>query len=147
MITNKLREFVDVVMEVGQITDADVSRLAREVLGEAIMSHDVIDVLVALDRAVKVPNTNWADFLTATTVDYAVWTSRPTGMVDAELARWLITTLSISDGPTDTGMRIAFEVVREAERCDEILITFAMGKAGLRARQDFSRCDTVLLVA
>ncbi len=44
-------------------------------------------------------------------------------------------------------MRIAFEVVREAERCDEALIAFAMGKAGLKARQDFSKSDAALLVA
>jgi hypothetical protein len=44
-------------------------------------------------------------------------------------------------------MRIAFEVVREAERCDEELISFAMRKASLPARQDLSRSDKALLIA
>ncbi len=147
MICNELRDFVDVVLESRQICDADVNRLARDILADGVLCHEVIDVLVALDRAVATPNANWAEFLVATTVDYVVWTSRPTGLVDRALAHWLVTTLSIGDGPTANAMRIAFEVVREAERCDEILISFAMGKAGLRARQDYSRSEAALLIA
>jgi hypothetical protein len=61
-----------------------------------------------------------------------VWTSRPTGVVNRDLAQWLMTTLTVGEGPTSNAMRIAFEVVREAERCDEELISFAMRKASLR---------------
>jgi hypothetical protein len=147
MISNELREFVDHVLEQRRIDEHDVQKLDRDILGENVMSHEIIDVLVALDRTVETQTAAWADFLVTTTVDYVVWTCRPTGVVNRELAQWLLTTLSIGDGPTANAMRIAFEVVREAERCDEGLIAFAMGKAGLKARQDYSVSAGALLVA
>ncbi len=147
MIGNDLRDFVEQILETHQICDADVQRLARTILPDGAISHEVIDVLVALDRAVATPNANWVEFLVATTVDYVVWTSRPTGIISRDLAQWLITTLSIGEGPTENAMRIAFEVVREADRCDEILISFAMGKGSLKARQDLSRSNVALLAS
>ena len=147
MIGNDLREFVDQILETHQICDVDVHRLARTILPHGAISHEVIDVLVALDRAVGTPNANWAEFLVATTVEYVVWTNRPTGIISRDLAQWLITTLSIGEGPTETAMRIAFEVVREADRCDETLISFAMGKGSLKSRQDLSRSNMALLAS
>ncbi len=147
MIGNDLRDFVERILESHQICDEDVQNLARTILPHGAISHEVIDVLVALDRAVSTPNANWAEFLVATTVDYVVWTSRPTGIINRDLAQWLMTTLSIGEGPTETAMRIAFEVVREADRCDETLISFAMGKGSLKARQDLSRSNMALLAS
>ena len=147
MISNDIREFVDRVLESRQISDADVQKLSFELLANRMISHETIDVLVALDRTIMTPNANWSEFLVATAVDHVVWASRPTGVVTRELAQWLIATLSVGEGPTDNAMRIAFEVVREAERCDEMLISFAMGKAGLKARKDLCRTEAALLVA
>jgi hypothetical protein len=147
MITNELRDFVDAVLEKRMIDGDDVKKLIREIMVDGAQNHETIDVLVALDRAVTSADANWAEFLVATAVEYVVWTCRPTGVVTRDMSQWLMTTLSIGDGPTPTAMRIAFEVVREAERCDETLITFAMGKAGLKARQDFSQSGMALLVA
>ena len=147
MICNELREFVDHVLEKRQICDADVNKLARDILPEGASSQDVVDVLVALDRVIATPNANWAAFLVATSVDFVVWTSRPTGIVNRDVAQWLMASLTVGEGPTSNAMRIAFEVVREAERCDEELISFAMRKASLPARQDLSRSDKALLIA
>lgn len=145
MIATNIREFVDCVLDKRQILDADVSHLANIIMADAVVSHDVVDVLLALDRVIQTPNANWSEFLVSTVVDHVVWASRPTGIVTRELAHWLVATLSVGEGPTPNAMRIAFEVVREAERCDEVLITFAMNRAGLKARQDFSRSDAALL--
>jgi hypothetical protein len=147
MITNELRDFVDAVLEKRTISSDDVKKLLREIMPNGAADHETVDVLVALDRAVTSADANWAEFLVATVVEYVVWTCRPTGTVSREMSQWLVTTLSIGEGPTANAMRIAFEVVREAERCDETLITFAMGKAGLKARQDFSQSGMALLVA
>lgn len=147
MVSAELRDFVDAVLEQHSIGEDDVRKLARDILNNGAMSNETIDVLFALDRAVPTAHPNWAEFLVATAVDYIVWTTRPTGVVSRETAQWLVTSLSIGDGPTTNAMRIAFEVVREAERCDEMLITFAMGKAGLKARQDLSRSEAALLIA
>ena len=147
MICSELRDFVDHVLEQRDIGDADVNKLARDILPDGAGSQDVIDVLVALDRAMATPKASWSAFLVATVVDFVVWTSRPTGVVNRDLAQWLMASLTVGEGPTSNAMRIAFEVVREAERCDEELISFAMRKASLPARQDLSRSDKALLIA
>ncbi|TCR62051.1 hypothetical protein [Bosea sp. BK604] len=134
MIGHELREFVDRVMDRHAIDDEDVKMLQREIFADCVMSRDVIDVLIALDRAVPNSTASFADYLVALTVDFAVWESRPTGLIDREKAHWLVTTLAAGDGPTATARRIAFEVVREAERCDELLLAFAMRKGALSAQ-------------
>lgn len=135
MIGHELREFVDRVMDQRAIGDEDVNMLQRDILSEAVMTRDVIDVLVALDRAVPESCAAFADYLIALTVDYAVWECRPTGMIDRDKAHWLVTTLGAGEGPTPTAHRIAFEIVREAERCDEELLGFAMSRGSQAVRR------------
>lgn len=128
MIGHKLREFVDRVIDNHAIDEADVSILRDDVFADEVMTRDAVDVLVALERAVPKACAAFADYLVAVVVDFAVWDSRPTGVIDRDKAHWLMTSLSAGDGPTATARRIAFEIVREAERCDEALIGFAMQK-------------------
>ena len=132
MIGHELREFVDHVMDRRVIDDEDVRVLQREILHEVVMTRDIIDVLVALDRAVADKSPLFADVLLAFSIDFAVWESRPTGRIDRDKAHWLVTTLSAGDGPTPLAQKIAFEVVREAESCDEALVSFALRKADAR---------------
>ncbi len=128
MIGHELREFVDRVMDRLTIDDEDVKYLQRDILEDAVLTRDVIDVLVALDRAVPERCEAFGDYLVGVVVDFAVWQNRPTGFVDRDKAHWLVTTLSAGEGPTSTARRIAFEIVREAERCDEVLLGFALDK-------------------
>lgn len=132
MIGHELREFVDHVMDRHVIDDEDVRILQREILHEVVLTRDIIDVLVALDRAVADKSPLFADVLLAFCVDFSVWESRPTGRIDRDKAHWLVTTLSAGDGPTPLAQKIAFEVVREAESCDEALVGFALRKADAR---------------
>jgi hypothetical protein len=132
MIGHELREFVDHVMDRRVIDDEDVRILQREILHEVVLTRDIIDVLVALDRAVADKSPLFADVLLAFCVDFSVWESRPTGKIDRDKAHWLVTTLSAGDGPTPLAQKIAFEVVREAESCDEALVSFALRKADAR---------------
>ncbi len=132
MIGHELREFVDHVMDRRVIDDEDVRILQREILHEVVLTRDIIDVLVALDRAVADKSPLFADVLLAFCVDFSVWESRPTGRIDRDKAHWLVTTLSAGDGPTPLAQKIAFEVVREAESCDEALVSFALRKADAR---------------
>jgi len=132
MIGHELREFVDRVMDRHAIDDEDVGILQREILPEMVLSRDVIDVLIALDRAVADKSPLFGDVLLAFCVDFAVWESRPTGRIDRDKAHWLVTTLAAGEGPTPLAQKIAFEIVREAESCDEVLIGFALRKADAR---------------
>jgi hypothetical protein len=132
MIGHELREFVDRVMDRRAIDDQDVKMLQREILSDIVLTRDIIDVLVALDRAVAKSCAAFADYLVALTVDFAVWENRPTGVIDRDKAHWLATTLSAGEGPTATAQRIAFEIVREAEHCDELLLSFAFAKGAAK---------------
>lgn len=139
MIGHQLREFVDRVMDKGAIDDEDVKMLQRGILDDGVMTREVVDVLVALDRAVSTRCEEFADYLVALIVDHVVWESRPTGLVDRETAQWLVTTLSVGEGPTPTARRIAFEIVREAERCDELLLGFTLNRGAESPRGGIER--------
>jgi len=136
MMDHELREFVDRVMDRRAINDEDVKMLQRNILGDIVVTRDIIDVLVALDRAVLQSCQAYADYLVALVVDFAVWENRPTGVIDRDKAHWLVTTLSAGEGPTKTAQRIAAEIVREAEHCDETLLAFAFAKG---AAKDMAR--------
>ncbi|KRE14989.1 hypothetical protein ASE63_17205 [Bosea sp. Root381] len=129
MIALQLREFVDLVLDRGAINIDDVKFFQRDIVADAVLTRDDIDVLIALDRAVPRRCEAFADLLVALTVDFAVWQNRPTGYIDRDKAYWLVTTLSAGEGPTPTARRIAAEIVREAEGCDETLLTFAFDTA------------------
>jgi hypothetical protein len=140
MIKNSLRTFVDTVLDNKAITSDDVCRLRREVLADGILCREEADVLIALDRAVPQAGQDFRDFVVASVVDFAVWTSRPTGYVDRDTARWLATSLSCGSGPTPTALRIGFEVVKEAQQVDEALLAFVLrgqqrGAAGVASAQ------------
>lgn len=128
MMDHELREFVDRVMDRHVISEEDVKMLQRDILADMVMTRDIVDLLIALDRAVPQSSPAYADYLVALAVNFAVWENRPTGVIDRDKAHWLVTTLSVGDGPTETAQRIASEIVREAEHCDEALLVFAFAK-------------------
>ncbi|MGL4729293.1 MAG: hypothetical protein ACRCWO_11100 [Bosea sp. (in: a-proteobacteria)] len=135
MMNNALRRFVEDVLDKRQLDENDVKQLNQVVMPDGLASRDEIDVLVALDRAIPGACEAFGEWLTAMTVDFAVWQSRPTGHVTREQAHWLVATLSVGEGPTATAARIAFEIVREAESCDETLVTFAMRNDMAKGRE------------
>jgi hypothetical protein len=139
MISNILREFVDCVLDKKSITEADLHQLQRVILVDGAINRETVDVLVALDRAIPQCCEGWSDYLVATTVEFAVWTARPTGIVEKEAANWLVTSLSAGEGPTANAMQIAFEIVREADRCDEMLMSFAMRRGAGAGSRKMSR--------
>lgn len=126
MIKNSLRTMIDQILEKRLISDDDVRLLQRDILPNGPVTIEDVDVLIALDRAVPRAVDRWADYLVASVVDHVVWASRPTGYVDAATARWLVASLTAGSGPTPNAVRIAFEIVREAEQVDEALTAFVM---------------------
>jgi hypothetical protein len=132
MIKVSLHSFVDRVMETRVISADDVRVLQREIFVDGLVSREEADVLIALDRAVAKADPTFADFLVRAVVDFAVWGARPTGYVDQDGARWLTQSLSCGAGPTEAAARIAFEIVREAQQVDEILLAYAMRTAHVR---------------
>lgn len=133
MIKNSLYVFVEGVLEAKRIREQDVRLLQREILKDGIASREEADVLIALDRAIETADPAWAKYLVGAVVDFVVWASRPTGIVDGDKARWLTASLGCGAGPTQTAARIAFEVCKEAERTDWVLVAFAMRCAERRS--------------
>lgn len=126
MIKASLENFVNHLVGAGEITLSDVRRLQRDILPDGVESRDEADVLIALDRAIATKHAAWSAFAIQNVTDYVVWTSRPTGYVDADTATWLVASLGAGRGPTAVAEAIAFEVVREAERADAALVAFVM---------------------
>jgi hypothetical protein len=126
MSDRSLRAFVAHATDAGRIGSEDVQDLQRNVLPDGVMSREDADLLIALDRSVSDKDPAWAEFLIEAVVAFTVWTTRPTGYVDAETARWLTDSLDGGAGATETAKRIAFEVVREAELVDEALLIFVL---------------------
>ncbi|KAB1076274.1 hypothetical protein [Methylobacterium planeticum] len=126
MINVSLQNFCNRTVAAGRLTAADVRILSRELLPEGITGRDEADMLIALERVVTHAGTAFADMLVAAIVDFSVWGERPTGYVDRDTARWLAASIGNGNGPTATGARIAFEVVREAQSSDEALVAFAL---------------------
>jgi hypothetical protein len=126
MIKNSLREFIDYSLDSGIIGENEVARLHREILPDDLTSREEAEVLVSLDRAVLRKCEMWNDAFVRLLVDFAVWASRPTGKIDREMATWLVTTLGAGSGPTQNGIKAAFEIVREAQQVDDVLTAFVM---------------------
>jgi hypothetical protein len=126
MINLSLQVFCNRIVAAGRITHQDVLVLTRHVLPDGLTSRDEADMLIALDRCVTATDDAFADYLVASVVDFAVWGERPTGYIDADVARWLVASLRNGSGPTLVAARIAREVVREAQTSDEALIAFAL---------------------
>jgi hypothetical protein len=124
MIKNSLHEFSEGLLEAKAIGEDDVAFLYRDVLPYNLTTREEADVLIALDRALPHQCALWSDALVALIVDFVVWVSRPTGLVDADLAKWLVASLEAGGGPTLNGLRVAFEVIREADHVDAALLAF-----------------------
>jgi hypothetical protein len=124
MIKNSLREFSEQLLEAKAISEEDVRFLCRDILPYNLTSRQEAEILIALDRALPQQCQLWGDILASLIVDFAVWVSRPTGIVDADLANWLVSSLGAGSGPTLNALRVAVAVMREAERVDEALLAF-----------------------
>ena len=53
-----------------------------------------------------------------------MWGLRPTGVINAETANWLLTALTIGD-PTPTALRILEEIAASAHEVDPTLLLYA----------------------
>ena len=111
----------------GRITADDVKALQREILPGGVASREEADLLLALDYSTRRGDPRFTDWLVAALVDFAVWGERPTGRVDAQMARWLASWLT--QAPNATSRRLAREIMREAQDVDAALLAGVAGEA------------------
>ena len=122
MINDQLRAVIDRALDRDCISVEDVRELQREVFEHGLTCREEANVLAALDRAVPTADPLWAKFFITSLVEFVVWTSRPTGYVDNETARWLVTALMPMDRATANAHRAALEILREAQQVDEEIL-------------------------
>ena len=120
MINSSLQGFVKKVQKAGRISFGDVKRLQRDILPDGISSRDEAELLLTLDRIVSRADRSFADWLVAMMVDFVVWGTRPTGIVDTETAAWLTPFLA-GQGTTEAMRRLARQLGREAEHVGSAL--------------------------
>ncbi|GGC47245.1 hypothetical protein [Chelatococcus reniformis] len=139
MIKTSLHAFAERTLDAAKISSNDVRELATRILPHDIMHRDEADLLIALDRMIDDKPTAWDDLFVRLIVDFVVWSMRPTGRVNADIAAWLTTSLAAGNGPTEAGVAAALEIVREAEQVDEALVSFV-----LQGAQDKRRINAPL---
>ena len=122
MTKNQLRAIIDRAFARERISADDVRELQREVFEHGLTCREDIEVLGALDQAIPAADPSWPTFFITSVVEFVVWTSRPTGYVDEETARWLVTALMPMDRATANAHLAALEIVREAHQVDEELL-------------------------
>jgi hypothetical protein len=131
MTNNQLRAVIDRAFDRERISCEDVRELQREVFEHGLTCREEVNWLAALDRAIPSADPLWAKFFIASVVEFVVWTSRPTGYVDNETARWLVTALMSMDRATVNAHRAALEIVREAQQVgEELLPLLLLPRAG-----------------
>ena len=127
MIRGSLYFFARRVLKTKYISDSDVRTLDRVIFSDGVTSRKDVEVLLHLARRVPVADPAWHDFLVKAVVDFVVWGARPTGYVDPDTGRWLLSLLS-KRGTSKLARRIAREVMREAQHVDTRLVEFAQGR-------------------
>ena len=126
MIRVSLRFFASRVLRTKHMDESDRKTLQRIIFSDGVRSRVEAEVLLQLSRAIKPVDPEWADFVVASIVDFAVWGSRPTGTVNQDTANWLIAALS-EGGATRLTRRIAREIAKEAQNVDPRFAEFARG--------------------
>jgi hypothetical protein len=124
MNSPSLREFVSHALDAKRIRFGDLRRLQRDILPARIASREEAQMLIDLDRAVRLADRDWSDYLVATVRDFVVWGLPPVGVVDHDKAEWLIATLT-NGGVTKMGRVIAREVARAAPQVDDAMLAYA----------------------
>ena len=67
-----------------------VDRLRREVFEDGVVGRDEADALFAVERRGVSSCVEWQDFFIEAIVDYLLWQTRPTGVLNEAKAEWLI---------------------------------------------------------
>ena len=127
MIRVSLRFFASRVLKTKRMDESDRRTLQRIIFSDGVRSRVEAEVLLQLSRAIKPVDPDWADFVAASIVDFAVWGERPTGYVTRETAHWLAAVLT-DGGVTPLNRRIARAIMREAQDIDPVLVEIAVGR-------------------
>src|SRR5918993_4728479 len=117
MSGTSLQDFVCRALERKRISFGDLRRLQRDILPASITTREEAEILLALDKAVDRADRGWRDYLVKAVRDFVIWGSPPAGHIDADKAKWMMTTLSGSS--PNTARALTREIVRQGPEFDD----------------------------
>jgi hypothetical protein len=123
MSGTSLRDFVCRAIENRRISFGDLRRLQRDILPGGISTREEMEILLALDHTVDRADRGWSAYLTRAVAAFVVTGSEPTGHINGEKARWLLTAL-FSSSPK-TARAVIAEILWQAPQFDDDLRAFA----------------------
>ncbi len=109
------------------IAAEDVLALRRLVWGDAAVSREEADALMALNTACRLQATEWVDYFVEVMVDYLVRQQEPQGYVDDAKAAWLTSWID-KDGKVNslTELELLVKVLEVAESVPGELRDYAL---------------------
>ena len=121
MDTTPLRAFASKARASNRLLYGDLRRLQRDVLPAGAMTREEIELLLSLDGLDRLDD-GWPGYLATRVSEFVLSTSDPPGVIEGEVAAWLVTALS------GTRSKTAAAVVRsladDAQHVDEALLAF-----------------------
>jgi len=137
MTQMSLSDFATKIRAKNRICFGDVQRLQRDVLPGGITSREDVETLLGLDRQVPKIDSDWGLWLIPAIVNFVVWTERPTGVVQEETVKWLVTALAGDGVPPATRIarHIAREIAEEAHAFENDALAALAALAGTPAQE------------
>jgi hypothetical protein len=146
-----LSDFATKIRNKNRICFGDVQRLQRDVLPGGITSRDEVETLLGLDRQVPKIDSDWSLFLIPAIVNFVVWGERPTGVIQEETVKWLVTALAGDGVPPASRIarHIAREIAEEAHAFenDALAALQALAGAPAEARRASRRAPKIIEAA
>lgn len=111
------------------ITEGDVTRLRREVLGHGFVSREAAEALFALDAAPSAKCEGWTTLFVEAITDHVVWQARPTGIVSPRQGEWLLA--RADEASTPTRLAALVNVLAEAHMVPKLFLAGVKQRAAV----------------
>ena len=128
MMSHSLRAFARDIAARREFNESDMQFLRQARAETACDPREMVDLFLLVDSFDAPKPAGWPDFLIETIVDMVVWGERPTGVVTAEAADWLLARIAPDNiHPTGAQRALLVSLVREAQVCDPRIGALAFG--------------------
>jgi hypothetical protein len=105
----------------------DLAALRRVVSGDHCLSLSEAEALFAFEASAVPKCSGWIAFFVETLTDFVVWQRRPTGILEAEQAHWLLGQAETAG--TLGALAVLVNVLAEAERVPAWFVAAVRGRA------------------
>ena len=87
---DRSRSIISAMIVGRKVASIDVAWLRREVFADGVVTREAAEELFAVERAPIDKAPEWTDFFVEMVTEYALWQSRPTGVLNEAQAEWLL---------------------------------------------------------